>query len=133
MRMGWAALVLVILLAALCSSGPVRAQTPLAPPQAEPRAADPRSIVPHPLPSEQFERSAREAMLFHFATEYTNSMFIGMAAGSLVGYVMFSTPGGALVGAVLGASAGSWWFYNRLASEFVLTNTTDIRTRPLPR
>lgn len=120
------ALLLVGMLSLAC--GLAAAQTPAAPP-----VQDPRPGFGAGIPAEHFERSAREAMLFHFATEYTNSMFIGLAAGSLVGYIMFNTPGGALVGAMLGASAGSWWFYNRLASEFVLTNTPDHRNRPLPR
>lgn len=111
------ALVLLALLATAPLNGGAWAQRPLVDPTV-------------PLIGAPTDAAAREALLFHFATEYTNTMFVGLLAGTLVGYSVFNTAGGTLVGGMLGASAGSWWFYHRLASRFLISNPSPLHGTP---
>jgi hypothetical protein len=118
-------------------AGLARAQTPQPQPPAPAGPALPDLLLPdlllpdlplHDLPPEE----RRDLMVLHFTAQYTNTVLIGLVTGGVVGNLAFGGLPATAIGAILGASAGSLWFFHRFAAEYQAIRKGENRPLEFP-
>ncbi len=98
-------LILVLILLFAATPLTVQAQTPATP----------------PLPDQNG--------IIHFATEYTQTVMLGVIGGGILMNVLVGGGGATLAGALAGSSLASWLFVSLHARNYVIQRTAPHQTR----
>ncbi len=73
----------------------------------------------------QAPQAVEQVDMIHFATQYTQAVIAGVAAGGIFANLWVGGSTATLVGALAGSVLASWLFIDQVATNYVLQRTPD--------